>query len=60
MSHKKMKFLDYEKLGVISEALATREVGDKVLMGRVEAYSCESSVGFYIIYVCVRVFFVGL
>jgi hypothetical protein len=36
-----MKFLDYEKLGVLSEALARREVGDKVLMGRVEAYSCE-------------------
>lgn len=37
-----MKFLDYEKLGVINEALATREVGDKVLTGRLEAYSCES------------------
>lgn len=36
-----MKFLDYEKLGLISEALARQEVGDKVLTGRVEAYSCE-------------------
>jgi hypothetical protein len=35
-----MKYLDCERLGLMSAALANRRVGDKVLMGRIEAYSC--------------------
>jgi hypothetical protein len=40
-----MKFLDFEKLSALTEALTLREVGDKVLNGRIEAYSCESGLG---------------
>lgn len=36
-----MKYLDCERLGLMSAALANRRVGDKVLMGRIEAYSCR-------------------
>ncbi|KAM3568043.1 hypothetical protein VYU27_009825, partial [Nannochloropsis oceanica] len=36
-----MKFLDFERLGLLSAALANKHVGDKVLMGRIEAYSCK-------------------
>ncbi|TFJ79923.1 hypothetical protein NSK_008731 [Nannochloropsis salina CCMP1776] len=36
-----MKYLDCERLGLMSAALANRRVGDKVLMGRIEAYSCK-------------------
>eukprot|EP00952_Eustigmatos_sp_NYUAD-ZCMA_P014318 55915-Eustigmatos_ZCMA.PRE.1 len=41
LSAPEMKFLDYDKLSAITEALALREAGDKVLNGRLEAYSCE-------------------
>lgn len=35
-----MKFLDNEKLAVLSNYLSGREVGDKILDGKIEAYSC--------------------
>jgi len=34
--------MDCEKLGRVTQGLTMQEVGDQMLHGKIEAYSCES------------------
>ena len=37
-----MKYMENEKYNLFNQALSNVEIGDKVITGRIELYSCES------------------
>jgi hypothetical protein len=37
-----MKYMENEKYNLFNQALSNVEIGDKVITGRIELYSCKS------------------